>query len=536
MRRWVKRYFKPYRLRVAMLCGITILSAVLQVVNALLTKNVVDAALNTPQQLFQKGIWLIANLLAMVALHSVGNWLTGSTSDLCIADLRRALLRSISKSEDDTRYHYHSGSLLSRAMEDVRTLCDGMIHALPGLVGQISRLVAGFAAVILLYPAIAGVVAVVAVLAVIFAATVRPLLKKHHKRVRKADEKMSATMQEDLRQLELVKSLGAEEQMLERFRQSVEDSLQAKKERRILSVSISAFLSGFSNLATGAVLLWGAAKVASKQLSYGSLTAMLQLLGMLRSPVLGISGLWTRLTTVEVAAERLDQLIKEPDEVAAASVGEIHSIVFDHVTFAYPGESEPVLKEFCAEYTLEHWLSISGASGRGKSTLFKLLLGLYQPQQGKVYLRTEQGLVACGPQTRHLFAYVPQDYGLLSGTVLDNLLLASPNVDADSRREALGIACAEFVYTLPEGENTPLRENNDGLSKGQLQRIAVARAVLMGRPILLMDECTSALDAQTEETLLRNLNKLPCKAILVTHRPDALEGLDGICSVEMERI
>lgn len=536
MIRSLKRFWRPYRFRVIALCVITVLSAVLQVSNALFTRDVVDAAITAPHRLWASGALLVANLLAMVALSAGGSWLSSSTSDICIADLRQALLRSLSMSEDETRYRHHSGGLLSRAMEDVRTLCDGLVHALPGLVGQIARLVAGFVAVVLLYPGAAVPVALAAALALAMAAVIRPLMKKHHKLVRRADEKMMATMHEDLRQLELVKSLAAEEQMLGRFRNAVENSLMAKHLRRIVSVSSHTVLNGLSNLATAAVLLWGASQVAGGVLTFGSLTAMLQLLGMLRSPVLGLSGLWTRLTAVEVAGERLEGLLKENPQAEKPDIGEVKSIVFDRVTFSYPGEEAPVLKAFSAEYPLEKWLCLSGVSGRGKSTLFKLMLGLYRPQEGSVCLRTEGGLVPCGPGTRHLFAYVPQDYGLLSGSVLDNLLLAAPDADEESRRKALALACAAFVYDLPEGENTCLRENNDGLSKGQLQRIAVARALLMRRPILLMDECTSALDPQTEGEMLRNIHALPVKAVLVTHRPEALEELSGICKAELEQI
>lgn len=534
MSRWMNRFLRPYRFRVAALCVITVASALLQVANALFTRDVVDAALTAPEKLPVAGVSLVVNLLALVALHALSSWLSGSTSDACIADLRCRLLQSVSLSEDESRYQYHSGTLLSRAMEDVRTLCDGMIHALPSLVGQVARLAAGVCAVLLLYPRIAGLVLLAAAAAICVAAVLRPLLKKHHKNVRKADEQMMSCMQEDLRQLELVKSLGAEEQMLRRFRETVKNSLWAKRLRRFLTVGINTMIHGVSNLATAVVLLWGAGQVAQGVLSYGSLTAMLQLLGMLRNPVLGLSGLWTRLTAVEVASERLESLLQEPPIAEKAEIGTVQSILFDNVTFAYPGEEEPVLKNYTAEFSLEKWLCLSGVSGRGKSTLFKLILGLYRPQEGGVHLRTENGLVPCGPQTRHLFAYVPQDFALFSGTVADNLLLVAPNADEQRRKKALELACAEFVFGLSEGEQTQVRENNDGLSKGQLQRIAVARALLMERPILLMDECTSALDAGTEKEMLQNLNKLSAKAILVTHRPEALDGLEGVSRAEME--
>ena len=167
--------------------------------------------------------------------------------------------------------------------------------------------------------------------------------------------------------------------------------------------------------------------------------------------------------------------------------------------------------------------------------MFKLMLGLYTPQQGRVYIQTDTQQIPCSEQTRHLFAYVPQDYALFSGTILENLQLTAPDADMPAVEEALRIADAQFVWELTAKEQTQVRENNTGLSKGQLQRIAIARAVLMDRQIFLLDECTSALDARTEDAVLHNLKQLGKQAILVTHRPQALDVLDGVEAVALDQ-
>ena len=163
------------------------------------------------------------------------------------------------------------------------------------------------------------------------------------------------------------------------------------------------------------------------------------------------------------------------------------------------------------------------------------MLGLYAPQQGRVYLKTSAGEFACSEQTRHLFAYVPQDYAMLSGTVLENLQLVAPDVTEETYRTAIDLADANFIWDTAAGIDTHLGENNTGLSKGQLQRLAIARAILMDRKIFLLDECTSALDAQTEDTVLHNLKKLNKSAILVTHRPQAVEELENVAFVPMDQ-
>jgi ATP-binding cassette subfamily B protein len=173
-------------------------------------------------------------------------------------------------------------------------------------------------------------------------------------------------------------------------------------------------------------------------------------------------------------------------------------------------------------------------SGKGKSTMFKLVLGLYAPNTGRVYLKTKNGDIACGENTRHLFAYVPQDYALFSGTIRENLLLVSESAE-EERKAALSLAQADFVWELTAGEQTYVRENNTGLSKGQLQRLAIARAILMDRPILLLDECTSALDAVTEQRVLAGLHSLGKQAVLVTHRPEMVENMGNIAKINMEK-
>ena len=163
------------------------------------------------------------------------------------------------------------------------------------------------------------------------------------------------------------------------------------------------------------------------------------------------------------------------------------------------------------------------------------MLGLYTPQQGRVFLRTGAGEVTCSEQTRYLFAYVPQDYAMLSGTVLENLQLVSPEVTEAEYKNAINLADAGFLWETAAGIQTRLGENNTGLSKGQLQRLAIARAILMDRKIFLLDECTSALDAKTEDTVLHNMKKLNKSAILVTHRPQAVEELENVAFVPMDQ-
>lgn len=532
---FVNAVLRPYRGRIVALCILTVVLSVLLVAMALLSRFVIDAALGAADSLLFWGGVFVADVLAIVLLHTLLSWYTASTADSVNASMRKRILRTAVYSREESLLEHHSGELLNRSMEDVHTLCDGAIVALPGLVGQLTRLVAAFAAVWIISPDVAAVLFVGALVIGVGTAFVRPALKKRHRTVRESDEQVMAVMQEDLQQSELIQSLGAQEQILGRFGKALQKNLRMRFNRRLWSVGSSGIINTASQLSAGALLLWGASRIAAGALSYGSLTAMIQLLAQFRAPVLGLSGLWSRLASVEVAVERLADLL-QPVEIPRQQEVEQNftAIVFENVTFAYPGDAQPVLSNVNFRYPLEDWSCLTGISGKGKSTVFKLILGLFTPQKGRIYLETETGEIPCSEVTRHLFAYVPQDFALFSGTVLENFQLIDPEITEDTLHKILHIAQADFVWDLTEAEQTQVRENNEGLSKGQLQRLAIARAVLMDRPILLLDECTSALDAQTEDALLQSLKALGKKAILVTHRPEAVEALGNVEFVAMK--
>ena len=519
---------------VSLITAMTMLESLLRVILAVLMQRVIDAALTASPYRFAWSMALVLDLVLLVVFHALISWYTGSASDKFVAKLRRKLLASAAYSRDAKLQSYHSGELLNRGMEDVTTICDGMMSALPALIGQLTSLAGAFITVVLMYPPVAVALIIAAALIGGAVAWFRPLLKKNHRRVRQADEQMMSEMQEDLQQLELIQSLQVQEQIMDRFDIKVKESLAAKFTRRLWSVGANASVFSASNLGTGILLLWGASRVAAQTLSYGSLTALLQLISLFRNPVVGLSGLWSRLTAVEVAKERLAELLTPEEETEKVELpGRVYAVVFEDVTFGYSGEEEPVLNGYNARFGLDGWTCLTGFSGRGKTTVFKLILGLYTPQRGRIYLETDIGEIPCSEQTRCLFAYVPQDYALFSGTILENLQLVAPDATSEEVRNALNIAQADFVWATTAGEQTQVRENNTGLSKGQIQRLAIARAVLMNRPIFLLDECTSALDAQTEEDVLRNLSAINDQAILVTHRPEALEGIDGLNRISM---
>lgn len=528
---WV---YKPYRGRVWLLNILSALLALNQVAVAVVIQYVIDSAIAGKN--FTFWAWsLAAVLLLWVLLQMASSWLAGSTTDNCTASLRRDLLSAAARCEEGGLQSYHSGELMNRGMEDVKTLCDGMVSVLPAVVGHITRLIGAIAVIFALYSGLIPILIVAGVLMGGASACLRPIMRRQHNYVRQTEDGVLSNLQENLQQLELIQSLQLKDTVLRRFQKRQKTNLRAKRNRRFWQVGIHSVISLVSQISTGVLLIWGAAQVAGGGMSYGTLIAMTQLLAIFRSPIVGLSGTISQFAAVEVAYIRLQELLNLGENKALTGLPsvKVESVVFENVTFCYPDEEVPVVENYSAQLPISSWCCLTGASGRGKSTLFRLMLGIYQPQTGRVYLKTDKGEMVCSESTRSLFAYVPQDYALFSGTIRENLMLVKPNATEEELYRAIRVAGAEYVDTLTDKLDTLMYEHNSGLSKGQIQRLAIARAVLMNRPILLLDECTSALDKETETQVLTRLKSLNTQAIVVTHRPKVLKEFSDVTFVNL---
>lgn len=270
--------------------------------------------------------------------------------------------------------------------------------------------------------------------------------------------------------------------------------------------------------------VWGVYGLLAGTVSFGMMTTFLQLVAQIQHPMYELSRQLSTFAKTLTSVERLAEIgsfpeesIELPNRLMDGSVG----IRMEHVFFSYPDREQYILENFSCDFTPGSFTAIVGETGIGKSTLFKLLLGLFSPDSGKVLFydsSNEQG-IAASAATRCNLSYVPQNNMLVSGTIKENLLMGNPAATDEELREALHTAVADFVYTLPQGIDTLCGERNSGLSEGQVQRIAIARALLRSGNILLLDEPTSALDNETENLLLERLVKLAGKKtlVLITH-------------------
>ena len=365
-------------------------------------------------------------------------------------------------------------------------------------------------------------------------------MRRLSRSVRQTDSHIQSILTETMQHRMLVKTMEADDQMLDRLDSSQAELRSRVKERTAFSVLSHLVLNTGFSVGYLVAFLWGALRLSRGTLTFGGMTAFLQLVYRIQGPARDLTRLAPAFVGVFTAAERLMELEEIPEEeqgdpqMLPAPCG----IRFRHVSFNYGAEGqEATLTDANYDFRPGTCTAILGQTGSGKTTLIRLLLALIKPQEGEIDIYADGAqpplTSQLSPRTSHLsplhrcnFVYVPQGNTLLSGTLRDNLILGNPEATDDEMVAALRMACADFVFDLPQGLDTVFAEQGGGLSEGQAQRIAIARALLRPGSIMLLDEATSALDADTERTLLHNLlSDQQRTVIFVTHR----EAVVGYC-------
>lgn len=504
---------------------------------ALGSRGVIDSAVLGDKALFLSACLTQAGIIAGILLCMT---LVRHLRERLRADLERdwkqRLLHGLLHGEYEKVAGYHSAELLNRMNNDVARVNDGVLAILPGAASMVTRLTA---AVIVLGTLDLRFTVLIALLGgAVFASTalMRRHLKDLNKQVSEHDGKVSGLLQETMEKLLMVQAMDVAEEVEHRAAGLMEQRYRIQRRRKNVSllantcVSLMSYGSGFL------ALVWCACRLLRGQMTFGSLTAVIQLVNQLQTPFVNLSGILPQYLAMIASAERLMELQEiqgepAPDKEAPDVLYKnMQAIAAQNLTFSY--DRDRVLQN--AEFVLPKgaFAVITGPSGMGKSTVLKLLLGIFQPEQGSVQLIRENGALPLDRSTRRLFAYVPQSNLLLSGTIRENLTIVRPEATEEELQRAIYVsAMDEYLPSLPDGLDTILGESGAGLSEGQAQRLAIARAVLGGAPVLLLDECTSALDEATERKVLQRLRALENRTcIAVTHRPAAI----ALCDWRLE--
>ena len=534
-RKWIWQTAKPQLPLLVLLILGNALSSVCAVSVALFSKRIVDAAQNGDlDRLFKTGFGLLAIVILQIALRILDNSLSVRISGKLEMACKRRLFSAILQKEYSAVTAYHSGELMTRLTSDITVVTDNATVLLPTATAMVTRLVFAFAVIVSLDVRFALLLLAAGVLLFVCTRAFRGKIKQLHKTVQASDGRLRAFLQESIESLLAVQVFGVQDKVTREADVRQTENFDAKIRRNRWSIAANAgFLAVFS-FGTLFTLVWCGWRLAAGAITFGTLTALLQLVNQVQTPLTNLSGLMPKYYSMLSSAERLLEIEALPeddaqaDETAVPAQG-FEAVRFQGVSFAY-GQNE-VFTDADFEIRKNDFVVISGISGIGKSTLFKLLLGVLTPDGGEISVTAGGRTYPADKNTRGLFAYVPQGNLLFSGTVRDNIRFIKEDATEEEVLRAAKIACADtFIEELPAGLDTLLGEGGSGLSEGQMQRIAVARAILTDAPVLLLDEATSALDEETEARLLSNIRALENKTcLIISHKKAAY----AVCTREL---
>lgn len=486
-----------------------------------------------------------ALILCEFAINIAGIWVQNILGIKAQNRMQQQLLDRLLRAEWHGKERFHSGDVLNRLETDVNNVVSFLTQTLPSTLSVIALFVGAFTYLFAMDAMLA--IVVVAILPVFLAMSkiYMAQMRKLTKEVRTEDSHVQSTLQETIQHRMLIKTLEGEDSMVGRLEQT-QSILRHKVVKRTVFSVFSNFMLNFG-FALGYLVafLWAALRMSQHTLTFGGMTAFLQLVNRIQTPARNLAKLIPAFVSVFTAAERLMELEETPLEEQGdpIMVKSPCGISFDNVSYSY--DDGDVLHDLTFDFRPGTCTAVLGETGAGKTTLVRLILALLTPQRGRVeiYNQSEETTIGKGPRrvglsprTRCNITYVPQGNTLLSGTIRDNLRLGRLDATEDDMRRALDMSCAAFVFDLPNGLDTVCGEQGDGLSEGQAQRIAIARALLRDRPVMIFDEATSALDPETEKRLLHNVLADNSRTIIfITHRPAVTQYCDQVLTVEKKQ-
>ncbi len=548
--KWLSTVIGKKKIYIALLLLIQTVLGAGSVFYALILRNIIDCAAEKDSHGF---VFFLAGIILLTTLQILLRAVERHTEELARSIyeniLKGRLFSNLLKKEYASVTATHSGEWINRLTSDTAVCANGLVEILPGTAGMLVKMCGALMMILALEPKFAYVLFPGGAVLILLTYAFRKVLKRLHKTIQEKDGRLRVFLQENLGSLLIVRSFSAEKQTEEEAERRMSEHKYARMKRNrfsnICNIGFAAAMNGMYLIG----IAYGGYGIINGTVSYGTLMAILQLIGQIQSPFANITGYLPKFYAMTASAERLMEAenladdspngVKSSNEIQKFYKEKFMSIEFENADFTYTPpvredektKMSAVLKNISLEIRKGEYIAFTGHSGCGKSTLLKLMMCLYPLDSGERFLRAEEKIPLTSEWHR-LFAYVPQGNHLMSGTIREIVTFSDKNKMKDEIKinKALKIACAdEFISDLESGIDTMLGERGTGLSEGQMQRIAVSRAIFSDNPILLLDEATSALDEKTERQLIENLRSMTDKTvIIVTHRPAALKICDKI--------
>ena len=490
-----------------------------------LSRTFIDVTIRTgtTDEVLRMVTLLVATVVGAVVLRQVGYWLT-TTADVHQTNaLRLRIFSSLFRRQLFTEQELHSGDVTSRMAKDIETVSSVCTDTLPQMAITFIQLCGAFLLMRWFDARLAWALLLLTPLAIVAGKLIARRLRKMTLDIRESESRIQMQVQEGMEHNAVLRSLGSEQWVTDRL-DSMQQQLKGHVMKRARFTVVMRLIMGcVFGLGYLLAFVWGGLGLRNGTITFGVMTSFLQLVGMIQHPILQLLNMVPTVIHSTASIDRLEELTSQTvlSHLKCDSdnkrICNSQQVTFRDVSFSYASGDRLILEHFTHEFKPGSKTAIMGETGIGKTTLFRLILGFIEPTEGVVV-------------TGDNICFVPQGNTLMSGTIRYNLQLAKPDASADELKQALHTACADFVNDLPDGLDTELGERGSGLSEGQAQRIAIARGLLHGGDILLLDEISSSLDEATEQELYRRLFAThPDKTMLfITHRSTVSELCDEV--------
>ena len=535
---WLLKRMYEQRFFILAVAGLSLAGTAMGLISSVASKYLIDAVTGFGAgRLASAAAALVVLTLGSLVLHAVSSRTSARIHVRLRNQMQHDAYTRILRAGWEALEPYRSGDLLNRLSSDVGTVSDGIIGFLPGVLSAGLKFVGAFVIMVVYDPVMALIALLGVPVTLALSRVLMARLRSHNMQMKQLGGEVMSFQEDSFRNLTSIKAFSITDRFEEQMRSIQKTYADAYLSFNAFQIRMSSFLSVVSMLVSASCFGWGVFQLWRGNITYGSLTMFLQLAGTLRGAFSSLVSLAQQAISLTTSAGRVMAVEALPGEDMAVPEGLLREEKLDirlrDVSFEY-NNGETVLRPF--DFSAAHGdvIALTGPSGEGKTTLLRLLLGLVEPGGGEAVLVGASGKhYPIGAGTRKVFAYVPQGNSVFSGTIAENLHLVAPEATREDMERALEIACAlDFVKQFPDGLDHRLGAGGRGISEGQAQRLAIARALLRKAPILLLDEATSGLDAATEAALLKNLSSCGwvSTCILVTHR----EASAAICSRNYE--
>lgn len=541
--RWLWRAWRGNRLQACLNAVIGLSSVVVSLAQVTAVRHAIDVASGAARGNLYWAVAVMGLLILCDFLLNISStWVQNLLGIRAQNRMQQRMLDRILRSRWHGKEHFHSGDVLNRLEFDVANVVDFLTQTIPNTLSVFAMFVGAFCYLFAMDAVLALITVAILPVFIGLSKVYVNRMRKLTKDVRAEDSRVQSALQETIQHRMLIKTLESETMMVNRLERTQGVLRHKVVKRTVFSVFSNTVLNVGFALGYLVAFLWAAVRMSANSLSFGGMTAFLQLVNRIQSPARSLTRLVPAFVSVFTAAERLMELEESPlDEQGEPIAFKAPAgIRLEHVSCAYDDGVE-VLHDISFDFKPGTCTAILGETGAGKTTLIRVILGLMMPKGGKAEIY--QGVASpsaigkrvaeLSPLTRCNLAYVPQGNTLLSGTVRDNLRLGKLSATDEEMEEALRLSCAEFLFDTSAGLDTMCGEQGSGLSEGQAQRIAIARALLRDCPVLLLDEATSALDPDTERQLLSNiLSDKRRTVIFITHRLAVKDYCDQTFTIE----